>query len=191
MHLCASVRLRGVRKVVEAVCGIMSHWNPHVRLLNGPRLAAPCCPPACPPACRLLSRCPSMQDFKMVSSRVGAQGGIALAQGLAAGGRARGWAGGGGSSEVQARAAGALASRLLLFKKFFQEHVQCATALMLWLYLTAPHCHALFCSHGPRAPRPPRQPHHRGGGAAPRRPAAERRRRRRRRAARAQGAGAE
>lgn len=34
---------------------------------------------------RLLSRCPAMEDFKMVSSRVGAEGGIALAQGLAAG----------------------------------------------------------------------------------------------------------
>ena len=34
---------------------------------------------------RLLSRCPAMEDFKMVSSRVGAEGGIALAKGLAAG----------------------------------------------------------------------------------------------------------
>lgn len=33
---------------------------------------------------RLLSRCPAMEDFKMVSSRVGHEGGVALAQGLAA-----------------------------------------------------------------------------------------------------------
>ena len=39
---------------------------------------------------RLLSRCPAMEDFKMVSSRVGAEGGIALAKGLAAGAR-RAW----------------------------------------------------------------------------------------------------
>lgn len=36
-------------------------------------------------AAQILSRAPLMEDFRMASSRVGAEGGIALAQGLSAG----------------------------------------------------------------------------------------------------------
>ena len=72
---------------------------------------------SCPPR-RLLARCPAMEDFKMVSSRVGAEGGTALARGLAAGapsgagsGRGRlGWAGAG--LAAGAPDGGALAKRV-------------------------------------------------------------------------------
>ncbi len=49
---------------------LKENWCAHVRLC----------------AAQILSRAPVMEDFRMASSRVGAEGGIALAQGLSAGG---------------------------------------------------------------------------------------------------------
>jgi len=40
-----------------------------------------------PAWCQVLGRAPAMADFRMASSRVGAEGGIALARGLSAGAR--------------------------------------------------------------------------------------------------------